>query len=273
MGKRRSLTQSHHHDPTALGRHFKQRLKKNDLLLGGIVMEYLRPSLVKLYKRAGYDFIFLENEHTTYLTPQYSDFVLASRDNGLPVISKAGKLDRSEIARIMDSGVVGLQLPAIESRQQVEKLVSYIKYPPQGTRAGAPCFGNVDYQPPDDDRAWLRKANAASVVVLHLETSEGYNNAEEIISTPGVDMVYVGPYDFSIAMGHPGDYDHPGVKKPMRDILRLCKRYKVPFGTTASGPKTGASWIKEGCRFFELDDELSLIASGAEKLVATYRGN
>lgn len=271
MAKSRQPRNTRPHDPTALGRRFKQRLQRGELLLGGMVIEHLRPSIIKAYKRAGCDFIFLETEHTTFLTPQFSDFVQSARDNGLPVISKTGQLERSEIARIMDSGAVGLQLPATETREQVERLIDYVKYPPRGTRAGAPCFGNVDYQPPDDDRAWLRKANAASLIVLHIETKRGYENLEEILSTPGVDMVYVGPYDFSISMGQPGNYDHPDVRMPMKEILRLCKKHTVPFGTTASSPKAGAQWIKEGCQFFELDDEISLVAAGATKIVEQYR--
>lgn len=271
MAKRRQSTLAHMRDPTTLGRRFKQRLRRGELLLGGTVMEHLRPSMVKAYKLAGYDFIFLETEHTTFLTPQFSDFVQSARDNGLPVISKTGKLDHSEITRIMDAGVVGIQLPATESREQVEELIACVKYPPRGTRPGAPCFGNVDYQPPNDDRAWLRKANTASLIVLHIETKRGYEKIDEIVSTPGVDMVYVGPYDFSISMGQPGDFDHVDVKGPMKDILRLCRKYGVPFGTTASGPKTGAQWIKDGCQFFELDDEISLIVAGATQLVKQYR--
>ena len=272
MARRRTPSPHRPHDPTALGRRFKQRLRGRDVLLGGTVMEYLRPSIIKAYRRAGYDFIFLETEHTTFLTPQFSDFVQSARDNGMPIISKTGKLERNEIARIMDTGVVGVQLPATESREQVEALIDFVKYIPRGTRAGAPCFGNVDYQAPDDDRAWLRKANAASLIVLHIETKPGYDNIDQIVSTPGVDMVYVGPYDFSISMGQPGDYDHPDVRKPMMEVLRVCRKHNVPFGTTASGPKAGAQWVKAGCRFFELDDEISLVAAGAAHLVEQYRG-
>ncbi len=271
MAKTKSTVRVSNHDPTQLGRQFKKRLKAGELLLGGTVIEYLRPSLVKLYKAAGYDFIFVEMEHGTFLSPTFGDFVLAARDNGLPIISKAAQLDRGEIARILDTGVVGLQLPAVESREHVETLIRYVKYPPKGNRPGAPCFGNVDYVAPTDHRAWLRRANEASAVVAHIETRKGYENAEEIISTPGLDMLYVGPYDFSISMGQPGNSDHPDVKKPMRQILQLCKQYKVPFGTTASGPKMGLEWIRLGCQFFELDDELSLIANGAAEVVGKYR--
>ena len=259
------------HDPTALGRSFKRRLKSGDLLLGGIAAEYLRPSLAKIYTHAGYDFVFIDKEHNYFEGSEMTDFVLSARDNKLPVISKVGELNRSEVARLLEAGVVGIQLPRTESRQNLLELIDYMKFMPVGTRAGAPEYGNVDYLPPEDHRAWLRQANQSTVITVHIETGLGYENAEEIITTPYVDMIYVGPYDFSIAMGQPGDYDHPRVRRPMEDILALCLKHKVPFGTTPSGAKAAARWIEKGCRFFELDSELGLIANGARELVETYR--
>jgi len=117
-----------------------------------------------------------------------------------------------EIARLLEAGVTVIQLPRSESRQDIETLVDYMKFPPVGTRAGAPCFGNVDYVWPDDDAKWLKKADQSTVILAHIETAKGYENAEEIVTAPHLDMVYVGPYDFSIAMGHPGDWDHPQVR-------------------------------------------------------------
>ncbi|MFA6111569.1 MAG: aldolase/citrate lyase family protein, partial [Candidatus Latescibacterota bacterium] len=98
-----------------------------------------------------------------------------------------------------------------------------------------------------------------------------YENAAEIVSTPGVDMVYVGPGDFSIEMGHPGLYDHPEVAGPMEEILTLCRRHGVPFGTTASGTEAAGRWLARGARFFEAVDEISLIREGAAKVVEAYR--
>ncbi len=63
-------------------------------------------------------------------------------------------------------------------------------------------------------------------------------------------MVYVGPFDFSIAMGHPGDYEHPDVAQPMSRILELSRKHRVPFGTTVSNAEIAAQWVRRGCSFF-----------------------
>jgi 4-hydroxy-2-oxoheptanedioate aldolase len=259
------------HDPTLLGRNFKKRLRNGELLIGGVLAEYARPSLIKLYCQAGFDFLYVENEHVMFSPTDLVDTLVCARDNGLPVISKIPQLERAETARLLDNGCVGIQLPRTENRHDLETLIGYMKFPPRGTRAGAPCFANVDYAWPSDHKTWLRNADDSTLVVGHIETSEGYRNAEEIIATPHLDMLYVGPYDFSISRGHPGDYSHPDVLKPMNRIREICKMYKVPFGTTASSPEGAAYWIKRGTQFFEAVDELSLIAAGSRELVAQYR--
>ena len=79
MAKTQKSRPTRPHDPTALGRNFKRRLQSGDLLLGGIAAEYLRPSLVKIYAHAGYDFIFIDKEHSYFDGPEMTDFVLSAR--------------------------------------------------------------------------------------------------------------------------------------------------------------------------------------------------
>ncbi len=253
------------------GRHLKARLRAGDVLVGGMLAEYARPSLTKLYRQAGFDFMYVEYEHSYFDPPALADTVLAARDNGLPVIAKTPQLERQEVAKLLECGVVGIQLPRTETREELETLLGYLKFPPAGTRAVAPGWGNSDYIQPADWKIWMDAQDAETTLVVHIETRKGYENAEEIASTPGVDMVYVGPGDFSIEMGHPGEYDHPDVKGPMEEILALCKRHNVPFGTTASGAEAAGRWIKNGAQFFETADELSFILQGATQLVRDYR--
>ena len=260
------------HDPTQLGRQFKKRLKEGKVQLGGMVFEYVRPSLVKLYRLAGFDFIYMDNEHVLMSgLPGTANFIQAARDNGLPVIAKIPELGRAETGRLLDGGVVGIQLPRTESREQLETLVDYVKYPPIGSRAGAPLFGNVDYQWPANSRQWLRDADDASVVMAHIETRTGLENFEDIVATPHLDMVYVGVFDFSISMGHPGEMDHPEVQKGMQHILDLCLKHNVPFGTTTPSAESARHWIRRGAGFFEVVDELTLLAKGAAETVDMYR--
>ena len=258
-------------DPTQLGRRFKKRLRSGEVLISGAVIEYLRPSLVKVYRYAGFDFIFLENEHSLFQGSELADFVLAARDNGMPVLAKTAQVERAELTRMLEAGISGIQLARTESREELMAMIDIMKYPPIGTRAGAPCYGHVDYVAPGNASRWLKNANASISVLAQIESAPGYENAEEIITTPHLDMLFVGPFDFSIAMGHPGEYDHPVVKKAMRKILSLCKKHKVPFGTIASSPQAAREWMNAGCQWLVVFDEISMIYKSAADTVASYR--
>jgi 4-hydroxy-2-oxoheptanedioate aldolase len=254
------------------GRQLKARLKAGDILVGGILVEFTRPSLVLQYREAGFDFLYLENEHMLFSPPAFADTVVAARGCGLPVIAKVPQLERAETTRLLDCGVVGIQLPRTETREQVETLRGLIKFPPNGTRATAPGLGSSDFRQPASWKRWLKDQDAETLLVVHIETKAGYENAEAIISTPGVDMVYVGPGDFTVEMGHPGEPEHPAVAGPMNEILVLCQKHKVPFGTTPFSSKAAGQWVRKGARFFETKDELALIYEGASRLVNEYQG-
>ena len=253
------------------GRHLKARLKAGEVLVGGILAEYAHPMVMKLYRQAGFDFVFIDYEHVYFDSRGLIDTVLAARDNGLPPIAKTPQLERADVAKLLETGVVGIQLPRTESREELEELRSYLKFPPVGSRAAAPGFGNSDYRQTDDLAGWMADQDEETTLVVHIETRRAYENADEIVSTPGVDMVYIGPGDFSIEMGRPGDYDHPDVVGPMENILALCKKHGVPFGTTPSSPERAGEWAAKGASFFETTDEIYFIYQGARQVVDAYR--
>ena len=86
------------------GRLLKRRLQSGDVLVGGMVAEHLRPSLVKLYVQAGFDFMYIEYEHGFFEMTTFADSVLCARDNNLPVIAKTPQLERAEVAKLLSVG-------------------------------------------------------------------------------------------------------------------------------------------------------------------------
>ena len=253
------------------GRQLKSRLAAREVLVGGMVLEYTRPSLMKLYQQAGYDFVYIEYEHAYFDMVAFADTVVAARDNGLPVVAKTPQLERQEVAKLLECGVVGMQLPRTETREEIETLIDYIKLYPKGSRASATGYGSSDYIKPTDRQGWIAGQDAETTLVVHIETRTGYANAEEIVGTPGVDMVYCGPGDTSLEFDHPGDWDHPDVLGAMEHVLDLCLQHGVPFGTSVKGHESAARWIGKGALFFEEASELDLIRRGAEAIVDGYR--
>ena len=201
----------------------------------------------------------------------FSDTVLSARDNGLPVIAKTPDLERQEVAKLLECGVIGIQLPRTEHKHQVEELLSYIKFPPSGTRATASGYGNSDYLKPTVRSQWIKDQDDETTLVVHIETKLGCENAEEIINVPGVDMVYIGLGDLSIDMGYPDNKNHPAIVDAMSHILNICKQNKIPMGTTASDITQAKLWIERGVKFFEGPHEIDFIKESSLNFVESYR--
>lgn len=247
------------------------RLDESELLIGVMIEQLVRPVTAKLLAHAGVDFIFLEYEHTFFSPTEMADTILAARDNDLPVIVKTPQLERQEVSKLLESGVNGIQLPRTETREQIAELLDYMRYPPDGTRAVAPGWGASDYAVVPDWRSWMDGQNKEAILVAHIETEKGIENADRIVSASGVGMVYVGMADLSAELGHPGHFDNPKVHGAVEHVLDLCKQHNVPFGTTPIDADAAHEWRRKGARFFLAASEIGLLRSALGTLITTYR--
>src|SRR5262245_56332727 len=137
----------------------KSMLRENRVLVGMTAQHVTAGWLAKLYKCSGTDFIYVEYEHGFFNEAELPDFVLACRAEGLPVVAKVPECSRTHVAKLLECGVIGVQLPWTESREQIDRLVSYVKFPPLGIRAVAPGMGNCDYNLQTTGRELLETGN------------------------------------------------------------------------------------------------------------------
>ena len=107
---------------------------------------------------------------------QMADFVLCARDNGLTVVSKLGELSKADTARLLEMGVMGIQLPRTKTADDMRTLIDFIKYPPVGSRASATAYGNSFYGKVDKS-TWYDEANAETFSVSHFETRKPAKNS------------------------------------------------------------------------------------------------
>lgn len=246
----------------------KQRLVAGEVVFGGSVSEHLRPSVVKAYAHAGFDFVFLENEHASFDPSRMADFVLSARDNGLTVVSKLPQLERAQTAWLLEMGVMGIQLPRTETRTELETLHDYIKYPPVGSRASATAYGNTLYAKVKDKDAWYKEANAETFVIGHIETRKGVEDIEDILATKDVDVCFVGASDLSLSHGMAGRYTDDAFMALVDRVFDTCKANKIVCGFPGFGYDSVKYWIDQGVQFFECANELDMIRNGAAKAVA-----
>jgi 2-keto-3-deoxy-L-rhamnonate aldolase RhmA len=249
----------------------KSLLKENRVLVGVTTQHVTAPWLAKLYKNSGSDFVYIEYEHSFMNEADLASFVLSCRAYGLPVVAKVPECSRTHVAKLLECGVVGIQLPWTESREQIDRLVSYVKFPPIGIRAVAPGMGNCDYNTQTTGRELIEAGNRETVVLAHVETKRGIENLDAILGNAQVDIVFLGMFDLSTSYGQPGNFTHPDVVQAVEAALAAAKKHGKVAGMYVPDAKTAAAWTAKGFRFFETASEVDFIDSGARQLIGQFR--
>jgi 4-hydroxy-2-oxoheptanedioate aldolase len=156
----------------------------------------------------------------------------------------------------------------INTREQAEELVRRCKYPPDGYRSFGPVrasvYGGADYG---------ERANADLIVMPMIETAEALENLDAILEVPGVDAVYVGPADLSLALGlRPGlDKTEPTVVAAQKRIAEACRRHGKPAGIHVASPGYAQRMVDDGYRFVTLASDARLLAAKAGEMVDAVR--
>jgi 2-keto-3-deoxy-L-rhamnonate aldolase RhmA len=250
----------------------KSMLTEDRVIVGVTTQHVTEPWLARIWKHSGADFVYVEYEHSFMNEADLAGFVVSLRAAGLPVVAKVPECSRTHVAKLLECGVIGIQLPWTESREQIDRLVSYVKFPPLGIRAAAPGMGNCDYDSQVTGRQLIETGNRETVVLAHVETRRGIENLDAILaSNPHVDILFLGMYDLSISFGHPGEFAHPAVAAAVETAIAAAKRHGKVMGMYVPDATTAARWVPRGVRFFETASEVDLIDTGARRVVQQFR--
>ncbi|MGA5443219.1 HpcH/HpaI aldolase family protein [Streptomyces griseoincarnatus] len=192
---------------------------------------------------AGYDGVILDLQHGE-LGLEAACGILRSipRDNAY-AYARVGSLDPAPVLRLLDSGARGIVAPTVESRSQTEALVTAVKYPPAGNRSLGPSRPALY---PGD--SYTAAGNRAVSAVAQIETSTGVDRAEEIVSTPGLDSVYIGPADLAVSYGLPGrgDWDEGPVREAISHVREVTRAHGVTLGIYSGRPAYAAGLFTDG---------------------------
>ncbi len=206
----------------------KSKLKNNELTIGSWIT-IGHPSVIEVLSNVGFDWLTIDMEHTTidYSTAQV--LISTIQSYGMAALVRVSKNDEVYIKRVMDAGADGVIAPMINTADDARKAVEYVKYPPEGKRGvglyRAQKFGlNNGFE---EYKQWLTEN---VVIIAQIEHFEAVNNIEEIIATPGIDGVFIGPYDLSGSMGIPGEYNNLDVVKAIKEVEKQCKKHNFPLG-------------------------------------------
>ena len=172
---------------------------------------------------------------------------------------RAPALDPVAIKQILDVGAESIVIPDVSSRDACERAVRSARYFPDGYRG----FGPRRASRLDGSRAdYIERANAEVGLYVMIENVRALDCLDEILTTPGLDGVIIGPADLAVSMGFLLDQANPEVQNAIAQILGACLRRSVPAGIFAPSAKAAQQWIGSGGQFVVLGSDLSYIDAG-----------
>jgi 2-dehydro-3-deoxyglucarate aldolase/4-hydroxy-2-oxoheptanedioate aldolase len=146
-------------------------------------------------------------------------------------VIRIGAPDPLSVSKALDTGCDGVIVPQVNSAAQARSLVAAAKYPPLGARGVGMARAN-EYGASFAD--YLAHANARTALIPQIESREAVAAIDEIVAVPGIDGVFIGPYDLSSSLGHTGEVRHPDVVDAITRVRRAAHHAGLPLGIFAA---------------------------------------
>lgn len=207
-----------------------------------------------------FDYVVIDMQHGLWDHQQMIGALRALQPGRAVAIVRVPSLDKALIGRALDSGAMGVIVPGIETGQQAVDAVAACRYVPDGERSYGPIGAMVRY-----GLDYVDTANERVLVIPMIETQRGLENAEEVCAAPGIDAVYVGPFDLSISLGRGHDNEDVEELDPtLADLARIAQRNGIVAGVhgTIAPPQHYAAM---GYRLITVVTDFDVLTQGFRK--------
>ena len=249
----------------------KQKLQNKKPSIG-TWMSMAHPSIAEIFAMAGYDWVVIETEHTAIDVSEVLRMVIAIEQRGSIPLVRLASVDPVQAKAVLDSGAAGVIVPMVNTKAEAELAVAMTKYPPMGTRgvglARAQGYG-VDFD------AYVKNANRDTLVIVQIEHIDAVNNIDEILSVPGIDGTFIGPYDLSMSLGIPGQLTHPLVIEAKERVLKAVLKKGLAAGIHFVQPNTAVSdcedAVKAGYTFIAVGTDILFLGDSARNMQAALK--
>lgn len=247
----------------------KIKLKNNELSIGSWIT-IGHPAIPEILTNVGFDWLTIDIEHNAIDLSMIQTLICTIQSKNIAALVRVSKNEETIIKHVLDAGADGVIIPMVNSKEDALKAIDYVKYPPVGKRGvGLSRAQNYGYGF-ENYKKWL---NESAVIIAQIEHIEGVNNIEDIISTPGIDGIIVGPYDLSGSLGFPGEYDRADVQKALQRLEKVCLERKYPMGYHVVPPNSELlkSTIEKGYKFIAFSTDFYFMGESARLLMkATF---
>ncbi|MCW5623289.1 MAG: hypothetical protein KIT73_01050 [Burkholderiales bacterium] len=238
---------------------FRLKLREGRPMIGALLQIPL-PEVAETFVEAGYDWLFLDLEHSP-MDARDALNLLTAVDSRVPCVVRVAWNDEALLKKVLDVGATGVIVPLVNTAEDARLAVGRCKYPPMGFRSvGITRAQRFDL----DFDAYMARANDEIAVIVQIEHVEAARNIDAILDVPGIDGVFVGPFDLSGSMGKPGRINDPEVQEAIRQIIRACEKRDIARCIYAHTPGHAKTYMDQGYRVIGLCTDYILLARAAK---------
>lgn len=243
----------------------KKALKEGKVVLAATVTTPSAEVAASL-ANAGFDFLWIEMEHSPITLESLRDMVLATRGLRAMPFTRVPVNQPWMAKRVLDSGSLGVIFPFTTTRELAEQAVAACRYPPLGVRGFGPGLASSRWGMGGNEYAKWANDNVAVIIIV--EEKKAVENIEQIASVRGIDALFIGANDLSYSLGVGGQLDHPLMQEAIGRIVAAAKKNNVPLGYPASNPQQIKKLMEQGFRLFQGSSDIGFMQAGARQMLS-----
>jgi 4-hydroxy-2-oxoheptanedioate aldolase len=247
------------------------RLAAGELALGIILRQARTVDIAPVMKACGYDWLFLDLEHNSMDLDTAVQISVAALGAGIAPIARVPARQLWLATRILDGGGLGIVVPHVDTPEEAKSVAAALRYPPLGHRSvagGLPHFGYEKLGLAETCAA----INAATLVVVMLETPQAIANADAIAAVPGIDALLVGTNDLAMELGIPGGFGDERIVAAYQAVIDACRKHGKHAGVGGiADDALLRKYIQMGVKLVLPGSDLAFLQMAATERAATMR--
>ncbi len=235
-----------------------------------MVWEFGTRGMPKILEAADLDFVLIDMEHSTFDGERVADLLAMFKATPIAPFVRVPQRLYHFLARAMDAGALGIMVANVETAEQAREIVAAVKYAPMGHRGVGLGSAHTDYVVPDP-ATYFFESNENTTVIAMIESPLGVANADAIAATPGVDVLWVGHFDLTQAMGIPAQFHHPDFLAAIKSVIAAARRHGKVAGINPSVPDQAEEWIAAGFNAISWGNDATIYRTALTAAIQSLR--
>jgi 2-keto-3-deoxy-L-rhamnonate aldolase RhmA len=248
----------------------RTRLQAGERLHGTMAMELFTPALTAVLADCGFDFLFLDMEHSGVGIDSIKQQIAYARGLPIEVWVRVPEKSYAAVATVLDAGAQGIMLPMVETAGEAAALVEWARYRPHGKRGLAFGIGHDGYRA-RDPLATMAEANQRNVLIALIESRQGIANAEAILAVPGIDVGWLGHFDLTSDLGIPAQFEAPAFLAAVDALATASVRTGKPLGILDLRPELLRHMVAKGFTVLGYGTDVAVLRSAYAAGLAALR--